>query len=59
MFVKYSLRSLFSIPKRNFRAAVVLSGCGVQDGSEITETVGLMASLSKHAFSVMHYAPNK
>ena len=60
MFVRYSLfKSSFFLPKRNFRAAVVLSGCGVQDGSEITETVSLLISLSRHSTSVMHYAPNR
>jgi enhancing lycopene biosynthesis protein 2 len=33
---------------RNFRAAVVLSGCGVYDGSEITEAVSMLISLSKN-----------
>ena len=31
-----------------FRAAVVLAGCGVYDGSEITETTAMLVALSKH-----------
>ena len=59
MFVKKSLKTVLPFSKRDFRAAVVLSGCGVQDGSEITETVALQIALSKHATSVMNFAPNR
>lgn len=30
------------------KAAVVLSGCGVYDGSEVTEAVSLLVALSKY-----------
>ena len=42
-------RSLMtSAAKRDFRAAVVLSGAGVYDGSEITESVAMLIELSKN-----------
>ena len=44
--------------QRNFRAAVILSGCGVYDGSEITEAVSLLISLSKNGASYKVFAPN-
>ncbi len=43
---------------RNFRAAVVLSGCGVYDGSEITEAVSMLISLSKNGAQYKVFAPN-
>ena len=39
--------------------AVVLSGCGVYDGSEITETVALFIALSQANFSYTIFAPNR
>uniref|UniRef100_A0A7S2V8H1 DJ-1/PfpI domain-containing protein n=1 Tax=Fibrocapsa japonica TaxID=94617 RepID=A0A7S2V8H1_9STRA len=44
---------------RSFRAAIVLSGCGVYDGSEITESVSLMIALSKKDADVKFFAPNR
>ena len=46
------------LPQRNFRAAVILSGCGVYDGSEITESVSLLIALSKNGASYQVFAPN-
>ena len=43
---------------RNFRAAVVLAGCGVYDGSEITESVSMLIALSKNGASYRVFAPN-
>lgn len=40
------------------KIAVVLAGCGHQDGSEITEAVALIVSLSKAQAKVDFYAPN-
>ena len=50
--VRRLARSLYSISARDFRAAVVLAGSGVYDGSEITETTSLLISLSKHQAEV-------
>jgi len=50
MQVKKSLQASYSLLRmgsvRNFKAAVVLSGCGVYDGSEITEAVSMLIALS-------------
>ncbi|KAL6074993.1 Glutamine amidotransferase class 1 domain containing 3 [Balamuthia mandrillaris] len=40
------------------RVAVVLSGCGVQDGTEITEAVSVLLHLSRHGAETTCYAPN-
>lgn len=40
------------------RVAVVLSGCGVMDGSEIHESVLTMLALSKRGASIQCVAPN-
>lgn len=40
------------------RAAVLLSGCGVYDGSEIMESTALLFSLHEHKFEVQCFAPN-
>lgn len=39
--------------------AVVLSGCGVMDGAEVTEAVGLIISLSQAGFAMTFYAPDR
>lgn len=39
--------------------AVILSGCGVYDGAEITETVALFIALSQANFSYTIFAPNR
>ena len=57
-FMKKSVRYLSQANKGNVRAAVVLSGCGVFDGSEITESVALMVALSRNNCSVEYYAPD-
>jgi enhancing lycopene biosynthesis protein 2 len=41
------------------RAAVVLSGCGVFDGSEIHEAVSVLLHLSRHGAAVQCFAPDK
>ena len=41
------------------KAAVVLSGCGVFDGSEITEAVSLMIALSQNKIPFTVFAPDK
>lgn len=40
------------------KIAVILSGCGHKDGSEITETVSLMIALSQAGALVQFFAPN-
>jgi enhancing lycopene biosynthesis protein 2 len=39
--------------------ALVLSGCGVNDGSEITEAAGLIISLSQAGYDLRFYAPDR
>ena len=46
-------------PNNVFKAAVVLSGNGVYDGSEVTETAALMIALSKHKANIQCFAPNR
>ncbi len=41
------------------RVAIVLSGCGVFDGSEIHEGVSLMLHLSRHGVEYRSFAPNR
>ena len=41
------------------KIAVVLSGCGNKDGSEITEAVSLIISLSELGAELQFFAPNK
>eukprot|EP01013_Petalomonas_cantuscygni_P016775 TRINITY_DN33827_c0_g1_i1.p1 TRINITY_DN33827_c0_g1~~TRINITY_DN33827_c0_g1_i1.p1 ORF type:complete len:266 (-),score=35.29 TRINITY_DN33827_c0_g1_i1:377-1174(-) len=40
------------------KAAVILSGCGVYDGSEAQEAVSLLVHLSRAGFEIDHYAPD-
>eukprot|EP00484_Ammonia_sp_Unknown_P029186 CAMPEP_0197026268 /NCGR_PEP_ID=MMETSP1384-20130603/6398_1 /TAXON_ID=29189 /ORGANISM="Ammonia sp." /LENGTH=249 /DNA_ID=CAMNT_0042454909 /DNA_START=35 /DNA_END=784 /DNA_ORIENTATION=- len=51
-------RSLFSTAASKPNCAVVLSGCGVYDGSEIQESSAVLFSLAKRA-NVQCFAPNK
>jgi len=41
------------------RAAVVLSGCGVYDGAEITESVSLLVHLASNHVEYTCFAPNR
>ena len=41
------------------RVAVILAGCGAKDGSEITEAVSLLISLSKANFQFECFAPDR
>lgn len=45
--------------KANPRVAVVLSGCGVSDGSEIHESVSVLIHLSRIGATVRCFAPDK
>lgn len=45
--------------RRDFRAAVVFHGCGVYDGTEITESVALLVGLSRIGAEYQIYAPNR
>lgn len=40
------------------KIAVVLSGCGNKDGSEITEVVSLIVALSQAGVEISYFAPN-
>ncbi len=40
------------------KIAVVLSGCGNKDGTEITEAVSLIINLSKHNADIEYFAPD-
>lgn len=48
-----------TIPKRDFKAAVLLAGSGVYDGSECTEATSLLIALGKHKAEVQCFAPNR
>nr|AAL67901.1 lycopene biosynthesis-enhancing protein [Tetrahymena thermophila] len=41
------------------KVAIILSGCGVYDGSEVTEVVSLMVHLNKSHVSFQCFAPNQ
>lgn len=41
------------------QVAVVLSGCGVLDGAEITESIALFIALSQQRFNYTIFAPNR
>ena len=58
MFKKIVAFSFSTAPKVK-KAAVLLSGSGVADGSEIIEAVSLLVSLSKLGVQFQCYAPNK
>ena len=45
--------------KKFKNAAVVLSGCGVYDGSEINEAISILIALSQYHVKYQCYAPNK
>lgn len=52
------LRRPFSSQKSSpKRVAVVLSGCGVYDGAEITESVATLVALSRRGCEVKNFAP--
>lgn len=44
--------------KNNNKIAVVLSGCGVYDGTEVIEAASTLIHLSKHKANVSYFAPN-
>lgn len=48
-----------TLPLSRPRVAVLLSGCGAHDGSEITESVSLLVSLDKRGASAVVFAPDK
>lgn len=41
------------------KVAIVLSGCGVFDGSEVTEVVSLMVHLNRMHVDFQCFAPNE
>lgn len=57
--VPVSARKLSSAVQEATTIAVVLSGCGVQDGTEIHEASALMVALSREAADYRLYAPDK
>ena len=44
--------------KKSLKAAVVLSGCGVYDGSEVHEAVVTLLNLQKNGVAVKFFAPD-
>lgn len=40
------------------KIAIVLSGCGNKDGTEITETISLMIALSQYGAKMSYFAPD-
>ncbi len=57
-FYKQILKNFTKSSKQpNF--AVLLSGCGVYDGSEITESVATIMSISKHNASYQCFSINE
>jgi enhancing lycopene biosynthesis protein 2 len=63
MFVKFArpsptLLRFFSAPN-SYKAAVLLHGCGVNDGTEITEAVSILINLSKSGVHAQCFAPNR
>ena len=53
-----TVRNLASKPMSLRNVAVVLSGCGVYDGSEIHEASACLVHLSRHSASVHVFAPD-
>mmetsp|Transcript_7017 Transcript_7017/g.11786 ORF Transcript_7017/g.11786 Transcript_7017/m.11786 type:complete len:150 (+) Transcript_7017:35-484(+) len=51
--------SLVTMQAMNFRAALILSGNGVYDGTETTEAVSTIVALSKQKVEVQCFAPDK
>lgn len=56
---KKPLACFSQYPLKIYKAAVILSGSGVADGSEIIESASLLVSLSKIGAKIQCYAPNK
>eukprot|EP01138_Halocafeteria_seosinensis_P000123 gb/GECG01000127.1/.p1 GENE.gb/GECG01000127.1/~~gb/GECG01000127.1/.p1 ORF type:complete len:287 (+),score=34.61 gb/GECG01000127.1/:1-861(+) len=54
-----SSRGFASDASPNPKVAVVLSGCGVFDGSEITEAVATAVQLSRKGYTPVFYAPDR
>ena len=54
----YSIRQFSKKHHDTVKAAVVLSGCGVYDGSEITESVATIVSLSRLNCHISFFAPD-
>merc|ERR1719245_990187 len=50
-------KSIFSSTQKKPNCAVILSGCGVYDGTEIQESTAILFNLSKRA-NVQCFAPN-
>lgn len=56
--LRTTIRQFASNPTSLRNVAVVLSGCGVYDGSEIHEASACLVHLSRHAASVHVFAPD-
>lgn len=58
-FKQLNVRSFtLSAQQMNKKVAVVLSGCGVYDGTEVTEASSVMIHLSRNNAEVQFYAPD-
>lgn len=55
----YLYRKFGGRAKKGTRVAIVLSGCGVYDGSEITETVSVLVKCSQAGAEVQCFAPDR
>ena len=56
--VNRSVRNFYHRHYRQLKAAVVLSGTGIYDGTETTEAVGLMVALAKRRSMIQYFAPD-
>jgi enhancing lycopene biosynthesis protein 2 len=56
--LRTTIRQISSKPTSLRNVAVVLSGCGVYDGSEIHEASACLVHLSRHSVSVHVFAPD-
>ncbi|CAL8089350.1 unnamed protein product [Calicophoron daubneyi] len=54
-----TLASLLKLPIKRNNVALILHGCGVYDGSEISESVSMLIHLSKRGVNCSMFAPNE
>jgi enhancing lycopene biosynthesis protein 2 len=57
--ISKSIRQFSTKRGSELKTAVVFSGCGVFDGSEITESVAMIVALSRNKCEVDYFAPNR
>ena len=59
MLASVGLRAVHTARSMSTKVAVVLSGCGVYDGTEVHESSAVLMYLSRHAAQVSMFAPDK